>query len=224
MALFYTAGSVMDEALQRLGITPVTLGPKEGLSLTNGTAPSAAVASLAGYDANNLCMIGQLLTAMTAEGLGANARPHGGQMEAAHNTRDFLKGSQLTTGLGARATQEDHRLPVPKPHQLSAIMEGQVRSKDQGKCPTPERVEKEGRQYLDAQRNLEENRQGTSSREIGTKIKKRPNVGPITIPGNREGIWDDDGKGSKFDWISQNDEVEKAIESPSGARFYRHDD
>ncbi|KAK8085548.1 hypothetical protein PG997_006819 [Apiospora hydei] len=101
-------------------------------------------------------------------------------------------------------------------------MEGQVQSKNQGKCPTPERVEKEGRQYLDAQRNLE-NRKGTSSRETGTKVKKRPYVGPITTPGDREGIWDDDDKDNKDDWISQYDEVEKAIESPSGARFYRHD-
>ncbi|KAK8054722.1 hypothetical protein PG994_009789 [Apiospora phragmitis] len=127
MPLSYIAGSVMgnpdikvqigqgagrqimgaDKALQKLGITP------EGLSLINGTAPSAAVASLAIYDANNLCVIGQLLAAMTAEGLAANVewahpfiadvRPHGGQIEAAHNIRGFLKGSQLTTGLGARA-------------------------------------------------------------------------------------------------------------------------
>ncbi|KAK8060690.1 phenylalanine ammonia-lyase [Apiospora saccharicola] len=133
MPLSYIAGSVMgnpditvqigqgagrqimgaDKALRKLGITPVTLGPKEGLSLINGTAPSAAVASLAVYDANNLCVVGQLLTAMTAEGLAANVewahpfiadvRPHGGQIEAAHNIRGFLKGSQLTTGLGARA-------------------------------------------------------------------------------------------------------------------------
>ncbi|KAK8128800.1 hypothetical protein PG984_009908 [Apiospora sp. TS-2023a] len=133
MPLSYIAGSVMgnpditvqigqgagrqmmgaDKALQKLGIAPVTLGPKEGLSLINGTAPSAAVASLAVYDANNLCVVGQLLTAMTAEGLAANVewahpfiadvRPHGGQIEAAHNIRGFLKGSQLTTGLGARA-------------------------------------------------------------------------------------------------------------------------
>lgn len=133
MPLSYIAGSVMgnpdikvqigqgpgrqimgaDKALQQLGITPVTLGPKEGLSLINGTAPSAAVASLAVYDTNNLCVVGQLLTAMTAEGLAANVewahpfiadvRPHGGQIEAAHNIRGFLKGSQLTTGLGARA-------------------------------------------------------------------------------------------------------------------------
>ncbi|KAK8039840.1 phenylalanine ammonia-lyase [Apiospora rasikravindrae] len=133
MPLSYIAGSVMgnpdiqvqigqgagrqimgaDKALKKLGITPVTLGPKEGLSLINGTAPSAAVASLAVYDANNLCVIGQLLTAMTAEGLAANVewahpfiadvRPHSGQIEAAHNIRSFLKGSQLTTGLGARA-------------------------------------------------------------------------------------------------------------------------
>ena len=47
-------------------------GPKEGLSLTNGTAASAAVTTLAVYEANNLAMFSHLLTAMAAEGLTAN--------------------------------------------------------------------------------------------------------------------------------------------------------
>ncbi|KAK8070073.1 hypothetical protein PG994_006689 [Apiospora phragmitis] len=93
------------------------------------------------------------------------------------------------------------------------------------KCPTPERVEREGRQYLDAQRNLEENRCPESPSRESEKKKKQQyvNNSPPTTPGNRDGIWDDDGK-ENDDWISQTDEVEKAIQSPSGARFYRHED
>ncbi|KAI0482594.1 phenylalanine ammonia-lyase [Xylariaceae sp. FL0804] len=100
-------------ALARLGLPPVTLGPKEGLSLINGTAPSAAAASLAVYDAGNLAVLCQLLTALAAEGLAANVewahpfiadiRPHPGQIEAACNIRSFLRGSRLVTGLGPRA-------------------------------------------------------------------------------------------------------------------------
>ncbi len=133
MPLSYVAGSIMgnpdikvqigkgkgkvvltaDKALQKLGMNPVLLGAKEGLSLINGTAPSAAVAGLAIYDANNLAVVCQLLTAMTAEGLAANVewahpfiadiRPHPGQIEAATNIRSFLLASHLVTGLGTRA-------------------------------------------------------------------------------------------------------------------------
>ena len=98
-----------EEALRRAGIDPIVLGPKEGLSLINGTAPSAAVASLALYDAQHLALLAQLLTAMTSEALAANVewahsfiaevRPHRGQIEAAQNIRSFLLGSRLTTGL-----------------------------------------------------------------------------------------------------------------------------
>ncbi len=97
------------KALELINLTPIVLGPKEGLSLINGTAPSAAVASLALHDAQQLAVISQLWTALASEALGANVewahpfvtqvRPHKGQIEAAQNIRLFLSGSKLTTGL-----------------------------------------------------------------------------------------------------------------------------
>ncbi|KAI9783134.1 MAG: hypothetical protein M1816_001585 [Peltula sp. TS41687] len=97
------------EALKTAGIKPVVLGPKEGLSMINGTGASAAVASLALYEAHQLAVLSQLLTCMTAEALGSNtewahpfiaqARPHPGQIETAQNIRTFLDGSRLTYGL-----------------------------------------------------------------------------------------------------------------------------
>ena len=97
------------QALDRAGIDPIVLGPKEGLSLINGTAASAAVASLALHDAHELAILSQLLTALTSEALAANVewahpflaqvRPHSGQIEAAQNIRTFLSGSKLTNGL-----------------------------------------------------------------------------------------------------------------------------
>ena len=97
------------QALDRAGIDPIVLGPKEGLSLINGTAPSAAVASLALHDAHGLAVLSQVLTALTSEALAANVewahpfiaqvRPHSGQIEAAQNIRTFLLGSKLTSGL-----------------------------------------------------------------------------------------------------------------------------
>ncbi|XRM45269.1 hypothetical protein ABZX51_008369 [Aspergillus tubingensis] len=96
-------------ALEQASITPIILGPKEGLSLINGTAAAAAVASLGCYEANQLAVVSQLLTALSSEALHANnewahpfiaaARPHQGQIEAAQNIRTFLRGSKLSYGL-----------------------------------------------------------------------------------------------------------------------------
>ncbi|CAN8106526.1 unnamed protein product [Discula destructiva] len=160
MPLSYVAGSIMgnpdikmqvgkgkdrkvlpaDQALLSLNMDPVTLGPKEGLALINGTAPSAAVATLALYDTHNLAVVSQILTAMTAEGLAANVewahpflsdvRPHGGQVEVAQNIRSFLSGSKLVTSLGARGkdrfklgiVQERYALRT-SPQWLSPVLE-----------------------------------------------------------------------------------------------------
>nr|QJQ82465.1 BisK [Biscogniauxia sp.] len=160
MPLSYVAGSVMgnpdikmqigkgknrqvlpaDQALSSLNMQPVILGPKEGLALINGTAPSAAVATLALYDTHNLAVVSQILTAMAAEGLAANVewahpflsdvRPHVGQVEVAQNIRSFLSGSKLVTSLGARVkdrfrvgiVQERYALRT-SPQWLSPVLE-----------------------------------------------------------------------------------------------------
>lgn len=160
MPLSYVAGSIMgnpdikvqigkgksrqvlpaDQALLSLNMHPTTLGPKEGLALINGTAPSAAVATLALYDTHNLTVVSQVLAAMAAEGLAANVewahpfisdvRPHAGQVEVAQNIRSFLYGSKLVTSLGARAkdrfvvgiVQERYALRT-SPQWLSPVLE-----------------------------------------------------------------------------------------------------
>ena len=98
------------KALEMINVQPAVLGPKEGLGLMNGTATSAAVASLALYEAHQLAVLSQILTAMAVEALLgsagsfdpfiANIRPHEGQIEAALNIRLFLQGSQLAQSLG----------------------------------------------------------------------------------------------------------------------------
>lgn len=74
-------------------------------------------------------------------------------------------------------------------------------------------AEKEGRQHLDAMRNLEENRGPTGSCSLaeGKEMKKKKQFHKGTsVPS----IVTD------ADWISATDEVEKAIDSPSGTWFY----
>lgn len=56
-------------ALEAAGIEPLRLAPKEHLGLLNGTAFSAAVASLALNDAVHMGMLAQVLTAMGTEAL-----------------------------------------------------------------------------------------------------------------------------------------------------------
>ncbi|KAL8832270.1 MAG: hypothetical protein Q9191_000369 [Dirinaria sp. TL-2023a] len=96
-------------ALQRIGIDPKVLGPKEGLGLMNGTALSAAVASLALYETHHITILSQVITAMAVEALLGNAgnyddffaetRPHKGQLESARTIRQFVQGSLLARGL-----------------------------------------------------------------------------------------------------------------------------
>ncbi len=57
------------EALQRAGLEPITLGPKEGLSLINGTDGMLGMLSLACLDLLKLCRTADIAAAMSVEAL-----------------------------------------------------------------------------------------------------------------------------------------------------------
>lgn len=94
------------DALQFVAQDVTTLGPKEGLSLVNGTSASAGLASLVIYEAHQLALFTQALSAMACESLLgtsesfhpfiAEIRPHDGQIESARNIFHLLEGSHLT--------------------------------------------------------------------------------------------------------------------------------
>ncbi|KAK8033477.1 hypothetical protein PG991_002875 [Apiospora marii] len=96
-----------DVALANASITPITIAPKEGLAIVNGTAVSAGVAALALHESMNLAALSQVLTAMSVEALTGSAdsfhpfiakvRPHPGQVDSARNIYSFLSGSKLAT-------------------------------------------------------------------------------------------------------------------------------
>ena len=100
------------QALQRAGIAPIIMDPKEGLGLMNGTAVSCAAASLAFHETQYLALAVQGLTAMCTEALRGSsdnyhpfiseARPHIGQTEVAKNIARQLRHSQLVVGKDAR--------------------------------------------------------------------------------------------------------------------------
>jgi phenylalanine ammonia-lyase len=100
------------EALREEGLQPLTLQPKEGLALVNGTAFMTAFAALAAVDAERLALVSDICTALTTEVLNGItgpfqpflhdvAKPHPGQIRSAANVRTLLEGSRL-----ARAYQE----------------------------------------------------------------------------------------------------------------------
>jgi histidine ammonia-lyase len=93
------------EALQRAGLTPVTLGAKEGLALINGTQPSTAVLALALAGAEQVARAADIAAAMSIDALRGSihpfdrriheARPFAGQLRSAANIEALMRGSGI---------------------------------------------------------------------------------------------------------------------------------
>src|SRR3954471_12978762 len=98
-------GGPSHELLEETGIVPLVLGPKEGLSLLNGTEPMQALLALSVVDAELLVRAADVACAMSVECLlGTDRpydervqalRPHPGQLDSAANLRALLAGSPL---------------------------------------------------------------------------------------------------------------------------------
>jgi histidine ammonia-lyase len=98
-------GRFAAEVLAEHGLTPLSLQPKEGLSLINGTEPMQAVLSLAVYRAEQHFKIADIACALSVEALlGTDRaydervqviRPHPGQLASAANLRTLLAHSPL---------------------------------------------------------------------------------------------------------------------------------
>jgi histidine ammonia-lyase len=93
------------DALKRARLRPVTLAPKEGLALINGTQVMTAIGSLALLRAERLAVVADVVGAMTLESLRGShrafdkrihdARPQRGQVVSAANLRRLLKDSAI---------------------------------------------------------------------------------------------------------------------------------
>jgi histidine ammonia-lyase len=92
-------------ALERAGIEPLALEPKEGLSLINGTQGMLAVGVLAAHRGAALAKAADVASALTIEAILATdrsfderihrLRPHPGQGDSASNLRKLLRGSEI---------------------------------------------------------------------------------------------------------------------------------
>jgi len=100
-------GETLDclEALTRLGLEPLVLGPKEGLAMVNGTSVMTAIAANCLYDARRLVSLALGFHALAIQALlGSDQsfhplvqelKPHPGQILAARLMRALLAGSRM---------------------------------------------------------------------------------------------------------------------------------
>ncbi len=92
-------------ALQRVGLAPIELGPKEGLSLINGTQVTTAIGAIATVAAGNLLASADAIGTLSLDAsLGSSTpcdprihagKPHPGQRATAINVRALVAGSPL---------------------------------------------------------------------------------------------------------------------------------
>ena len=93
------------EALALVGLTPIPLGPKEGLACINGTQFSTAFALAGLFDGWNAAQSALVTAALSTDAIMGSTAPlhpeihalrgHAGQIEAAGFMRDLLAGSDI---------------------------------------------------------------------------------------------------------------------------------
>lgn len=93
------------DALKRVGLSPVTLGPKEGLGLINGTQFSTACALTGLFNAWRSASNSTVIAAMSTDAIMGSTAPlnpaihalrgHAGQIAVATAMRSLLKGSEI---------------------------------------------------------------------------------------------------------------------------------
>ena len=79
------------EALARAGLTPIRLGPKEGLALINGTQPSTAVLALALAGAEQLARAADIAAALSIDALRGSIHPFDCLLYTSPSPRDRQK-------------------------------------------------------------------------------------------------------------------------------------
>ncbi len=119
-------------ALERAGLKPVVLGPKEGLALVNGTQVMTAIAALGVLRAQRLAACADVIGAMSLEAyLGTDRvfdrrinelRPHAGQARVAGNLRALLAGSEIV-----ESHRECGRVQDPYSYRCIPVVHGAVR-------------------------------------------------------------------------------------------------
>jgi histidine ammonia-lyase len=140
-------------AMQREGLAPAELGPKDGLSLVSSNALGAGLAALLIDEMDTLLDTADLAYAMTMEGFKGNVstldpapyteRPYAGQRKSMELSRAFLEGSYLwqpnVTGalqdpLSIRCTPQVHGAVRDSLAYAKGLLEIHLNSSDDNPC------------------------------------------------------------------------------------------
>ena len=108
--------------LRQVGLTPATLGPKEGITLINGTQAHTAVAALAVHDAWRLWTTAHVAGAMSLEGLLGTPTAFDPRLHAARGQRGQRRSAALLLELLADSEiRESHRHGDPRVQDAYAL-------------------------------------------------------------------------------------------------------
>ncbi len=103
------------EAMARAGLAPLTLGPKEGLALLNGTQVSTALALAGLFAAETLLRSALVAGAMSLEGARGSDTPFDPRIHALRGQPGQIAAAAALRGLLAgSAIRESHRLGDPR--------------------------------------------------------------------------------------------------------------
>ena len=104
-ATYQGARMPADQALAKAGLTPVVLGPKEGLGLINGTQFSTANALAGLFDAWRMVEASMVIASMSTDAIMGSTAPlladihtlrgHAGQIDVAQGMRTLMDGSEI---------------------------------------------------------------------------------------------------------------------------------
>jgi len=122
-----------NDALARIGLAPLTLGPKEGLALLNGTQISTALALDALFRAQDVFDAALVAGAMSVDAMkGTDApfderihvvRGHKGQIDVAKRLRALMSGSEIRDShLGCDRVQDPYSLRC-QPQVMGACLD-----------------------------------------------------------------------------------------------------
>jgi histidine ammonia-lyase len=118
------------EALAEAGLAPISLGPKDGLTLTSSNAASVGMGILVAADVRRLLAHADAAAALSLEGFSGNtspldqraveARPYSGHVAVARRVRALLRGSALWDATNAGSVQDPLSFRcIPQVHGVS---------------------------------------------------------------------------------------------------------
>ena len=94
-------------AFEQEGLSPAILGPKDGLSLINGTAVMASLQAIATIKAQNLALTADVISMLTLDGVKGTTKahnklitmlkPHPGQVRVVNNLNKIMDNSKIAT-------------------------------------------------------------------------------------------------------------------------------